>query len=44
MASFTKTIPEEKTQAEVEALLTGRDHFLPLAQTPTRAKAGDNIY
>ena len=44
MASFTKTIPAGKTNAEVEALLAGRDHFLPLAQTPTRAQAGDFIY
>ena len=44
MASFTKTIPVGKTEAEVEALLAGRDHFLPLAQTPTRAQAGDFIY
>ena len=44
MASFTKTIPAGKTEAEVEALLAGRDHFLPLAQTPTRAQAGDFIY
>jgi len=28
MASFTKTIPAGKTEAEVEALLAGRDHFL----------------
>ncbi len=44
MASFTKTIPAGKTEAEVEALLVGHDHFLPLAQTPTRAQAGDFIY
>jgi hypothetical protein len=25
-------------------LLAKRDHFLPLAQIPTRAKAGDYIY
>jgi hypothetical protein len=28
MASFTKTIPAGKADAEVEALLEGRDHFL----------------
>ena len=44
MASFTKTIPAGKTEAEVEALLARRDHFLPLAQTPTRAQVGDFIY
>ena len=44
MASFTKTIPMGKTEAEVEALLAWRDHFLPLAQIPTRARVGDFIY
>ena len=44
MASFTKTIPAGKTVAEVDALLAERDHFLPLAQTPTRAQAGDFVY
>jgi len=44
MASFTKTIPTGKTEAEVEALLAECDHFLPLAQIPARAQAGDFIY
>jgi hypothetical protein len=44
MASFTKTIPAGKAKAEVEALLAGCDHFLPLAQIPSRAQAGDFIY
>jgi hypothetical protein len=44
MASFTKTIPAGKTEAEVEALLVWSDHFLPLTQTPIRAQAGDFIY
>jgi hypothetical protein len=44
MSSFTRTILMYKSQEEVEAMLSGRDGFVPLTFHPSRARAGDFIY
>ncbi len=44
MSSFTRTIPSEKGEAFVNQVLSGADHYMPLAYRPTRARPGDFIY
>ena len=44
MSSFTRTIPQYKSREEVEAVLSGRNGFVPLTFRPGRAVAGDYIY
>lgn len=44
MPSFTRTIPQYKTNKEVEMVLSGRDGFVPLTFRPGRAGSGDFIY
>jgi len=44
MSSFTRTIPSTKNAAEVDQILSRKDHFIPLSFQPTEAKTGDFIY
>jgi hypothetical protein len=44
VSSFTRTIPSGKSEAQVQELLSRRDHYLPLAFRPTRAGPGDLVY
>ena len=44
VSSFTRTIPAYKTRPEVDQILLQKNHFIPLAYRPTRARAGDFIY
>jgi len=44
LSSFTRTIPSDKKEDDVNQILSCKDHFIPLAYRPTKAQAGDFIY
>jgi hypothetical protein len=44
LSSFTRTIPSYKKPEDVKQVLSRKNHFIPLAYKPTRARAGDFIY
>jgi hypothetical protein len=44
LSSFTRTIPRDKKEDDVNQILSRKNDFIPLAYKPTKAQAGDFIY
>jgi hypothetical protein len=44
LSSFSRTIPKDKKEDDVNQILSRKNDFIPLAYKPTKAQAGDFIY